>query len=205
MKRNISEKSRSTIYRLCTKHGGLLTAAEATHEGIQPRDLYALRDEKTLEQLTRGLFRHRDFPKLKSPDLSILNLKIPTGVLSLNSALAFHGLVENFPPELQISLPQGAQRPRNFPFPHQFFFISKAAFECGILVKTVDTFPVRVYDMEKTIIDCFKFRKRIGLEICLKGLRNWLSRKDKRFEKLHKYSKVCRMGNIVAPYLDALS
>lgn len=205
MKKEVTKTARKNIDSIFRKHRGFLTAAEAFEEGIQSRDLYALRDDGTLEQLARGLFRHCDFGQSESSEFLALHIKIPKGVVCLTSALAFHGVILKKPNEISIALAKGSQKPRNFPFPHKLFFISEPAFSSGIEVHTKDDFQLRVYSVEKTLIDCFKFRNKIGLEVCIEGLKNWLKRQDKRINKLHTYAKVCRMEKVIAPYLQALS
>lgn len=205
MKKQDPKNVRKSILTLSSKNHGFLTAAEAFREGIQARDLYALRDDKTLIQIARGLFRHSDLPKTKEIELITLSIKSSTAVLSLESALAFHNLIAKSPHEIFISLPKGAQRPRSYPFPHRCIFISEPAFSIGIEIHKISGYPIRIYEQEKAIVDAFKFRNKIGIETCIEALKNWKTREDKSIKNLLSYSKICRMEKIIKPYLQALS
>ncbi len=79
------------------KNKGILRTAEALRLGIQPRTLYALRDRGEIIQIEHGLFRLRNLPPLTNPDLVIVGLKIPKGVICLISALAFYEMTTEIP------------------------------------------------------------------------------------------------------------
>jgi hypothetical protein len=65
--------------------------------------------------------------------------------------------------------------------------------------------PVRVYGPAKTIADCFKYRNKIGLDVALEALRDGWRRRRVTMNELWRYARVCRMTNVMRPYLESLT
>jgi predicted transcriptional regulator of viral defense system len=74
----------------------------------------------------------------------------------------------------------------------------------GIENHQVDGVPVRVYSAAKTVADCFKFRNKIGLNIAIEALKDCLRQKRASINEIYRYTKVCRVSNVIRPYMEAL-
>jgi predicted transcriptional regulator of viral defense system len=119
--------------------------------------------------------------------------------------LFFHNLTTQIPHEVAIALAKGAESPRmDFP-PLSVHRFSKASFEAGIEEHDVDGVVIRVYCLEKTLVDCFKFRNKLGMDVVLEALKLYKDRK-KQFKvgDLLKYARICRVEKIMKPYLEAV-
>jgi predicted transcriptional regulator of viral defense system len=201
----MSEQSASeravTLFR---EQGGILGTSEALDLGIDSRTLYALRDAGILEQLARGLYRLADLPLLSDPDLVIVAHKIPKGVICLVSALACHELTTQIPHAVDLALESGSRRPRlTFP-PLRVFWFSGPAWSEGVEVRQVDRTSVRIYGPEKSIADAFKFRRRLGLDLAIEALQVYCGRPDFDVDGLLHYARICRVEQVISPYLEAL-
>ncbi len=186
------------------QNGGILRTRQALDLGIHPRTLYALRDAGIVEPLSRGVYRLADLPPVGNPDLVRVALRIPSGVICLISALAFHDLTTQVPHEVHVALERGSEPPRlDYP-PVKVYWFTGTAFSEGIELHEVDTVQVRVYSAEKTIADCFKYRNKLGLDIALEALKRYRERGKMDLEKLLHNARVCRVENIMKPYLEAL-
>ncbi len=84
------------------------------------------------------------------------------------------------------------------------YWFSGPAFHDGIRDERIDGTTVRIYDPEKTIADCFKFRHRIGLDIALEALRLWRRRRGASVDRLLRYARIDRVERVMRPYLEAL-
>lgn len=185
-------------------HGGTLHTGEALRLGIHPRTLYAMRDSGILELISRGLFRLTELPPFGNPDLVTVALKIRNGVICLISALAFHELTTQVPHEVYVAVKQGSEPPR-LPYPPvRLFWFSGEAFSEGVQIHKVGGVPVRIYGPEKTVADCFKHRNKIGIEVALEALKTYRRRKSFNVDKLLHSARVCRVENIMRPYLETL-
>ena len=189
---------------LFRQHGGTLRTAEALRLGIHPRTLYAMRDTGVLERLSRGLYRLAEFPPLSNPDLVTVALNIPQAVICLVSALAFHELTTQVPHAVDLALSRGAERPRlDYP-PLRIFWFSGPAWSEGVETHQVDDVPVRIYSLEKSVADAFKYRRKIGLDVALEALKQYRQHRDFDVSRLLHYARICRVENVIKPYLEAL-
>ena len=186
------------------RHGGMLRTKDAIRIGIHPRTLYALRDEGVVECLSRGLYRLSDAPPLANPDLVTVATRAPEGVVCLISALSFHEITTQIPHEIHLAIPRHAEAPRiDYPPVRVFWFAGKA-FSEGIDTHELDKVPVRVYSLEKTLADCFKYRNKIGMDTVLEALRLCKERKKLDVESLMKYAGIRRVKDVMRPYLEAI-
>ena len=199
-----SNKQIEAARRVFRSGGGILRTGEALDHGVHPRTLYAMRDSGLLERLDRGLYRLTDLPPLSDPDLVTVANKIPKGVVCLISALHFHDITTQIPHAVSIAVSRGTEPPRlEFP-PIQLHWFSGEAFTAGIEIHHIYQTPVKVYDAEKTLADCFKYRNKIGMDSVLEALTLYRDQKKPKPRKLIKYAKVCRVENVMRPYLEAL-
>ena len=190
-----------TLFR---QYGGTLRTSEALRLGIHPRILYVMRDSGLLEQLGRGLYRLAELPPLSNPDLTTVALKVPQAVICLVSALAFHELTTQIPHAVDIALPSGAERPRlDYP-PLRIFWFSGPAWSEGVETHLIDDISVRIYSLEKSVADSFKFRRKIGLDVALEALRLYRQHHGFDVSKLLHYARMCRVEKVMRPYLEAL-
>lgn len=187
------------------EHGGTLRMSEALRLGVDRRSLYAMRDASLVEPLSRGLYRVASLAPLGSPDLVTIAKRVPGGVLCLVSALAFHDLTTQVPHAMDVALERGARKPRlDYP-PTRFYWFSGPAFHRGIEIHRIDGTDVRVYDAEKTLVDCFRYRNQIGMDVVLEALRQWRDRRRRKRDVLLDYARMRRVDRTMRPYLEALS
>jgi predicted transcriptional regulator of viral defense system len=187
------------------QRGGMLRTRDAIHLGIHPRTLYAMRDAGELQQVRRGYFRLADLPELGNPDLVATALAVPKGVICLISALSYHGIGTQIPRVVDVAVHKDTKRPRvDYP-PIQIFWFTGEALTAGIQTHKLDGVPVRIYSPAKTVADCFKFRNRIGLDVALEALREARRSGLATVDDLFQMAKVCRVANVMRPYLEAMS
>jgi len=190
--------------RAFSRGGGLLRTSAALRAGIHPRTLYDMRNQGVVEQVSRGLYRLADLPALSNPDLVTVAAKIPSGVVCLISALACHEITTQIPHEVHVALPRGTEPPRLKHPPLRVFWFTGRSFTEGIETHKLDGIGIRVYSLEKTLADCFKYRNKLGLDTVLEALRLYRSRKRPNVDELMKFARVCRVEKVMRPYLEAL-
>ncbi len=196
------KKDPKKIFR---ENGGQLRMNEAIKRGISRYMLYKLKDKGIIEQISRGVYRLKDLPPISNPDLVTVSLRFPNSVICLISALAFHGITTQIPHSVSVAIPRGSRPPSlDYPpvQPHQF---SGNAYSTGIETLLIDEVPIKIYSMEKTLADCFKFRNKIGMDIVLEAFKLYRERKKTDLTKLIKYGKICRVNRVMMPYLEALA
>ena len=198
---NESEKRAMGVFR---KHGGMLRTKDALAAGIHPRTLYALRDEGSIEMLSRGIYRLASAVPFSHPDLVAVGLRAPKGVICLISALAFHELTTEIPHEVYLAVARGTEPPRiDFP-PVRAFWFGGPAFSEGIETHRFGGVPVRIYCREKTVADCFYYRNKIGLDVFLECLRTYKLQPKRDVDALLRFAAIRRVTGTIRPYLEAI-
>lgn len=190
--------------KLFRQRGGSLRMAEALRLGISRKTLYAMRDAGVIEPISRGLYYLASLGPLGNPDLVTVAKRIPHGVLCLISALSFHELTTQVPHTVDVALERGSKKPRlDYP-PTRFFWFSGPAFHDGIEIHKSDGVRIRIYDPEKTLVDCFRYRNQLGMDVVLEALRLWRERRRKKLDVLLKYARMRHIERVLRPYLEVM-
>jgi predicted transcriptional regulator of viral defense system len=198
-------KTIQTAVDLFSQNHGYLSTTQAIRLGIQPRILYKMRDSGLLLRESRGVYRLADSPLWSNPDLTLVALRIPKGVICLISALHFHGITTQIPHQVDVALLQSAEKPRLEYPPVRIVWMGPEPFAAGVEPLTLDGVQVRVYAVAKTIADCFKFRNKIGMDVALEALREALRQKRCSTDNILEFARVDRVEKVIRPYLDALT
>jgi predicted transcriptional regulator of viral defense system len=185
------------------KHGGKLRMSEAIANGITRYMLYSLRDKGVIEQVSRGIYRLVELPPISNPDLVTVSLRFPNAVICLVSALAYHDITTQIPHDVSVAVPRDSRMPSLDHPPIQTHRFSNEAYKSGIEEHLIDGMLVKVYNPEKTLADCFKFRNKIGMDVVLEALKLYKTRKKFNLKELLKYAKICRIEKVMRPYLEA--
>jgi predicted transcriptional regulator of viral defense system len=207
MQRKKKHDATSRFTRAATifeNHGGILRTAQALKAGIHPKTLYAMRDSGVLEMISRGVFRLSDSPPLSNPDLVTVAARVPSGVICLISALSFHEITTQIPHDVHVALPRGAEEPRlDYP-PIRTYRFTGEAFTAGVDAYDLDGVSISIYNPEKTLADCFKFRNKVGLDTVVEAVRFYRERRSIKVDDLMRYAKICRVNRVMRPYLEAI-
>ncbi|MBK6981298.1 MAG: type IV toxin-antitoxin system AbiEi family antitoxin domain-containing protein [Betaproteobacteria bacterium] len=183
---------------------GLLRPSDLAELGIPRVYLTRLVAGGKLAKAGRGLYRLAETPFSESESLAIVAARAPQAVFCLLTALQFHGLTTQLPRQVWIALPQGSRAPRMEYPPVKLIQYSGDAFTQGIETHRIDQVDLRVYSVAKTVADCFKHRNKIGLDVALEALRDARSRKKASADDLWRFAKICRVANVMRPYLEAV-
>lgn len=198
------KKSHIKAIEIFKKNNHLLRSQQAIKAGISPRTLYELVESGHLIRITRGLYQLASAEPFSIPDIIPVFLKIPKAVLCTVSALNYYGLTTQIPHQIDIALPQKAEKPRiDYP-PLRIFWLSQKTYLAGIAEEETDFIRFKIYNREKTICDCFKFRNRIGIEVAVEALQLYLRTPERNIPSLLYYAKIDRVENLLKLYIQAL-
>lgn len=205
MARNKSQNIRQKALNIFEIHGGILRSSEAISKGIHPRVLYELRNSGLIEELQRGLYALIDLPNIQEPDLITISKKVPEGVVCLISALYYHRLTIQIPRWIDVAVHQKYSPPSLVNPPVQFHWFSDSVFKSGIETHNFDGAKVKIYSREKSIVDCFRLRKKVGIEIAIEALKEYLAQENINLSILRELSKESRISRIIEPYIQAMT
>ena len=185
------------------KKHGMIRVRDAVKEGIHPENLRRLCKKGLLVKMARGIYIPADSEISQNAGLAMVSKRVPHGVICLLSALQFHDIGTQSPFEVWVAIDQKAATPRiDYP-PIRIVRFSGKALSEGIEVHQIEGVEVKIYNKSKTIADCFKFRNKIGLNIALEALKDSRQRKLCTNDQIWEYAKLCRVSNVMKPYLEA--
>lgn len=130
--------------------------------------------------------------------------RVPRGIVCLLSALRFHDLGTQNPFEVWLAIGNKDRAPRPGSPPLRVVRFSGRAFDYGQERHVLEGVPVRITSMPKTVADCFKYRNKIGLDVALEALRDCVRRRKAMPSALLEAARVCRVENVMRPYLEAI-
>ncbi len=193
------------VFRHIRKRG-ILRPKELKSLRVRQETLWRLYKQGKLERVGRGVYGLPNRSISEKHSFAEAAKKVPNGVICLVSALRFHNLTTQSPFEIWMALDHKAWQPRTGPgLAFRFFRFSGKALTSGVERHVVDRVPVKVYAVAKTVADCFKFRNKIGLDVALEALREAWRGKRATADDLWRYAKVCRVSNVMRPYLESLT
>lgn len=183
----------------------ILRVKDLLEAGIHPEHLRRLHQKGVMERTSRGVYRLADADSTEHLSLAEVAKRVPHSVVCLLSALPFHQIGTQQPPDVWLAVERRAARPASMNPQLRVVRMSGPAFSEGIEERQIEGVRVRVYCPAKTVVDCFKFRNKVGLDVALEALRDgWRSRKVK-MDDLVRFAKVCRVEKVMRPYLESLT
>ncbi len=194
---------RAAMIRLAKKRG-VLRPRDLAARGISRAVLKQLREDGEINQLAAGLYALPDHAITENHSLAEAATRVPTGTVCLLSALRLHGLTTQAPFQVWLAIDSHAWRPTATEPPLRVVHMTGDALRRGIEVHRIEGVAVNIFSAAKTVADCFKFRNKIGLDVCIEALRDFKRRKDFNHDELWRYAKVCRVANVMRPYLEAI-
>ena len=171
--------------------------------GISRTYLNKLHAEGVLDRPSRGLYILQNDDPSEQRSLVEACRRVPRGIICLLSALQFHGLTTQAPFEVWMAIDEKARLPRTDSPSLRIVRFSGIALKTGVQEHIIEGVTVRVYAPAKTVADCFKYRNKIGIDVAIEALRDCLKQRKATFDELWQAAKVCRMTNVMRPYLEA--
>lgn len=186
------------------RDAGVLRRRNAEALGIAPKQLERLARAGRLERVSRGLYAAADAEPSELRTLAEAAARVPHGVLCLLSALRFHETTTQNPHEVWLAIDRKARRPTASGLPLRIVRFSGKALTTGIAHHQVMGVSLQVYCPAKTVADCFKYRNKIGLDVALEALRETWRQRRATMDELWHYAEICRVANVMRPYLESL-
>jgi predicted transcriptional regulator of viral defense system len=103
-----------------------------------------------------------------------------------------------------MALDRRAAAPRDPAVQVRIMRFSGAALEIGIEAHELEGTEVRVYSAAKTVIDCFRYRNLVGMDVAIEALRDCLEQRKSSPGELWELAQACRIGSVIRPYIEAL-
>lgn len=188
------------------KKRGIARARDFEVAGIPLVYLKRLCEDGRLVQLGRGLYQLADLAGTDAAhSLAEAARLMPRGVVCLLSALRQHGLTTQLPHSVWMTLPRKARVPKAATFPLEIVYATEPALSSHVEHVDIEGVSVPIYNIPKTIADCFKHRRRIGLDVALEALRDGIKQRKTTAAAVMAAAAVDRVSNVMRPYVEALT
>ena len=198
------EKENSTLKLVDS--GGILRARDFARAGISSIKIQQAKRSGVLIKLGRGLYVSSRRKSTSQDHLAEIAIKYPRSVFCLLTALQIHGITTQAPHEVWLAIDNKAREPSvDYP-PLRIARFSGPALTEGVEQKSIDgVVQIPVTSIAKTIADCFKYRNKIGLDVALEALKDAWRQKKVTMDELWEAAEICRMTNVMRPYLESLT
>jgi predicted transcriptional regulator of viral defense system len=184
--------------------GGTLRTRDLITLGVHTDALYALRDSGKILELGRGLYRLAEADEAEHPDLAVVAARAPNAAVCLISALSYHGITTQIPSSIHLAVPRGSYHGIKLSMPVTVYRFDPKTFNEGLEPHRIGGMPLKIYSAARTVVDCFKFRNKLGLDVALEALRLARQRKRAQNRELLHFARVLRVERPMSPYLQAI-
>jgi len=196
---------------------GLVRSRDLDSIGVPRTYLTRLVNRGLLEKVDRGVYRQRDADVTELHSIADVVKRVPHGVVCLLSALGIHGLTTQLPHAVWLMINSRARAPKAGSTSIEVIRASGEALSYGLEIRIVEGVKVRLTNPAKTVADCFRYRRHVGLDVALEALRDYLNRRQgthsqenaKRnqygIETLVRAARASRVYTVIRPYLEALA
>jgi predicted transcriptional regulator of viral defense system len=184
---------------------GPVRARDLDNAGIPRAYLRRLCERGLLEQMDRGLYQLADAPVTELHSLAEVGKRVPHAIVCLLSALQVHGLTTEVPHAVWVLIDRHARLPKVSYPKLEVVRASGPAREHGVEKRTIEGVAVHLTTPAKTVADCFRYRRHVGLEVALAALRDYLRGKRGGIDPLVAAARADRVYAFMRPYLEALA
>lgn len=186
------------------KNNGYLTSKQMVELGIKSWHVQKLIGNGIIERVKRGIYRLCNFDfDMEQEEICVMKM-VPKGIFCLMSALALHGLTTYIPNEYQLAIDRRYKvRIPDYP-PVKVFYFNEDNYRLGIEKKVINGQVIKVYNMEKTLCDCIRYRNKLDKNIISEAFKEYLRRSDRDLNLLMRYSQQCKVDKIIKIYMEVL-
>jgi predicted transcriptional regulator of viral defense system len=184
--------------------GGTLRTRDLIALGVHTDALYMLRDSGRIVELGRGLYRLAETGEAEHPDLALVAARAPGAAVCLISALSYHDITTQIPSSVHLAVPRGSYHGIRLPIPVTVYRFDPKTFSKGLETHRVGDMPLKIYSAARSVVDCFKFRNKLGMDVAIEALRLARQRKRVQNKELLHYARLLRVEKPMSPYLQAI-
>ncbi len=195
---------RKTALRLLERNG-IMRLSDLMAQGVDPPTLSRLVNEGAVIRPSRGLYELADAEFHLSHGLAEIAKRVPKGVICLISALQFHEITLQNSSSVWVAIGERDRKPNISYPPVRFVRFGERALADGIDTHIIDSVKVRITDPARTVVDCFRYRKTVGLDVALEALRMALRSRKTSTDQITRHARNLRIATVIRPYLESLA
>lgn len=185
--------------------GAFFRPRDVEPAGISFRRLQNLVAEGKVEKVGSGLYRLSSVEPTELETVAMVASAIPNGIVCLLTTLLIHNIGTQLPFEIWMAIDRRARKPVRLPAQVRLFRFSGQMLTYGVVTRSMLGVPVKITSPARTVVDCFRYRNKVGLDVAMEALRDAVRRRKAMVSEIERAAEVCRQSNVMRPYLEALS
>ena len=185
------------IKEIFERYGGIMRTYQLTSEKIFYDDIQRLIDDGLIEKVRTGYYQLIDSEN-PSEAVTITRL-FPDGIFCMDTALWHYGYSDRTPSRWHIAVDKYSNRSRfNIDYPFvKAYFVAPEVLSIGLCEQEIDGITVKMYDKERVICDCLRYRNKMDKELFNKAIQGYVSDTSRNIPNLMEYAVPLRCANIV--------
>lgn len=195
---------KETIKNIINNNNGIAKTDDFVAEGLTNYDVANLYKEGYLERIRHGYYQLAEQEDIKEEQ--VLASLLPESIICVESALFYYGYSDFSPRQWSIAVSRTFSRTRLHigSLATKVYFVQPALFEIGKTSGDFNGVRLAVYDRDRTICDCFKYRTKLDSEMFNKALNAYAADKKKNLSNLSSYAKKMRVYKKLMDVMEVL-
>jgi predicted transcriptional regulator of viral defense system len=157
------------------------------------------------EKAGPGLYRLADVESTETETIAMVASAVPKAIVCLLSALRVHEIGTQSPRHVWLAIDRKARKPRRLPAAVNIVRFSGQMLTYGVVTQSMQGVRVQITTPARTVVDCFRYRNKIGLDVGMEALRDAVRSRKAMVSEIDRAAEVCRIRTVISPYLEALS
>ena len=195
--------SQREIARENLKKHGMLRQSELQRRGVAATTLARMVKDEEVFNHSRGLYQLANADIDTFHGFAQVSKIIPGSTICLTSALNYFEITDWLPHSIWVAVEKHKWMPKKTYPPTQIVQFTPRMIAEGREIHRIEGVDVQIFSVAKTVVDCFRLRNKIGIDIALEGLEKSLKYDKTTRTELEKYAKKCRIWTVMEPYIDA--
>jgi len=184
---------------------GIARLAELRAAGATAATVSRMEKAGEVARIGRGLYQLPDAPLSEGHSLAAAAKRVPKGVVCLVSALAFHGLTDQLPRKVWLAVSKSDWARRHTAPELRIVQMADRLLKADVATRLIDGVPVKVFGVARTVADCFRHRRTVGLNVAIEGLQEALRQRKATPAEISRHAEQGGVATVMRPYLEALT
>ncbi len=184
--------------------GAFFRPRDVARLGITHYRLQRLVAQGRVERVGQGLYRLAEVEATEMETIAMVASAVPHAIVCLLSALRVHDIGTQSPHQVWLAIDRKARKPTRLPAKVSIVRFSGQMLTYGVITRPMQGVNVRLTNPARTVVDCFRYRRKVGLDVALGALRDAVRRRKATVSEIDRTAEVCRARTVLKPYLEAI-
>jgi predicted transcriptional regulator of viral defense system len=185
--------------------GSFFRPRDVVRLGLTHYQIQRMVAQGRVERVDSGLYRLADAEITERDGIAMVASAVPHAIVCLLSALSIQEIGTQLPAQVWLAIDRKARKPTRLPVKTSIVRFSGQMLSYGVVTQTMQGVRVRITNPARTVVDCFRYRNKVGLDVAMEALRDVVRSRKAMISEIDRAAEVCRIRTVIGPYLEALS